>query len=119
MLAEQAPKNAAARRLGLKQCERIVEGERLRIGPLWDRGVDFAVIDVGAEAALLDDDRAALRMLAENATRPAAAETRCPRAGLLGDDEVDRPVGADLQHLVVAAQIRVSLAVLHVGAITP
>ncbi len=75
--------------------------------------------DVGAEAALLDRDRAALGMLAENASRPAAAESRCARAALLGDDEVDRPIAADLQHVVVAAEIGVGLAVLHIGAVTP
>ena len=58
-------------------------------------------------------------MLADNAARAAAAEARGARAALLGDDEVDRPVCPDLQHVVVAAQIGVGLAVLHIGPVTP
>src|SRR5580658_1745479 len=97
MLAEQAPENAAARRLGLKERDRVVERERLGVGPPLDRGVDLAVTDIGAEAALLDADRAALRMLTENATRSSAPEARGPRPALLGDNEVDCAIAADLQ----------------------
>ena len=69
MLAEQAPADAAARRLGREQRDRLVERQARRIGSLRQRRVDLAVIDVSAEAALLDADRAALGC--SPSTRPA------------------------------------------------
>ena len=55
-------------------------------------------------------------MLAENAACSPAAEARA-RPALLGDDEVDRPVGADLQNVVLAAEVGVGFAVLHIRAV--
>ena len=79
MVAEQPPENAAARRLGLEQRDRVVERQRRRVRPLRQGRVDLAVIDVGAEPALLDADRAALGMLAEHAPRAARRSASRPR----------------------------------------
>ena len=116
VLAHQTADHAAARRLGFEQFHCVIEGEARRVGPLGQGGVDLAVSDIRSEPALLDADRAALRMLAENAGR-AAAKPRAASPALLRDDEIDRPVAADLQHIVVAAEVGVGLAMLHVGAV--
>ena len=47
----------------------------------------------------------------------AAAEAPAGQPALLGDDEIDRAVAADRQHVVVLAEVRVGLAVLHVGPV--
>src|SRR3974390_3359269 len=119
MLAEETPDYSAACRLGRDEREGVVEAKARGVGALGDRDVDPAVVDVGAKAALLDADRAALGMVAENSARAAAAETRGGGAAFLGDNNVDRPIGADLQHIVVTPQIGVGLGMLHIGAIAP
>src|ERR1700722_3082753 len=116
MLADQAPDHAAARRLGFKQFDCIFEAEARGVGPLLDGGVDLAVIDVGAEAARLHADFAPFRVLAKFAPR-AGAKARPAGPALLRHDEVDRPIGADLEHVVVAAKVGVGLAVLHIGTV--
>ena len=55
-------------------------------------------------------------MLAEFAPR-AGAEPRAASPALLGDDKIDRPVAADVQDVIVAAEIGVGLAVLNVRAV--
>src|SRR5208282_570008 len=116
MLADQAPGDAAAGGFRLDEREGVVERDARRVGSFRQGRVDLAVADVGAEPALLDADRAALRMLAEKAAG-TAAEARAAGAALLGDDEVDRAVGADFEHVVVAAEVGVGLAVLDIGAV--
>src|SRR5580704_9608927 len=117
MLANQATDDAAACRLGFEQFNRLGEGEARGVGPLRDGRVDLAVIDVGAEPSGLHADLATLRMLAKFAPR-AGAKAGAAGAALLGDDEIDRPVPADLQHIVVAAEVGVGLAVLHIRTVT-
>jgi len=48
----------------------------------------------------------------------AAAEARAARAALLGDDQVDRAIGADAKDVVVLADIRIGLAMLDVSTIS-
>src|ERR1700749_520783 len=100
MLAAQAPDHAAPRRLGLEQFDRLVERKARRVGPPGNGGVDLAVIDVGAEPAGLHANLAPFRMLAKFSPC-AAAEAGAAGATLLGDDEVDRPIPPDLEHVVV------------------
>ena len=56
-------------------------------------------------------------MVADRARGPAAAETAAAAARFLGQDQIDRAIGADAQHVVVTAEIGVGLSVLHIGAV--
>ena len=81
------------------------------------RGVGLSVRHVGAEAAGLDHDGLAeFRILSERSAGIGGAATETA-AVFLRDDEIDGAVAADLQHVVVIAEIGVGLAVLDIGAI--
>src|SRR6202011_3913326 len=73
-----------------------------------------------AVAALLDQNRpAALRMVAERAARVGAETAALAGIGPLLGDQRDRAVEADREHVLARIQVRVSLALLHVGAKAP
>src|SRR4051794_6402902 len=98
--------------------DRLVERHGVGAERAWERCVDLAVGDVGAEAAGLDHDGlAGARLLAERAARVALAAAAVDGAAFLRDDEVDRAVGADRQHVVVLLEVGVGLGVLDVGAV--
>ena len=124
MVAEQAALHAggaAARRLAGEELHGRLERERRRVRLLGDRRIDLAVLDIRTEAPGLQHHLAAGRMGAEHLRRRGACGAEAPprEPALLGDDQVDRAVAADLQHVVVVAEIGVGLAVLNVGAVAP
>src|SRR5215207_8232207 len=98
--------------------DRLVERHGVGAQRPRERRVDLAVGDVGAEAAGLDHDRlAGAGLLAERAAGVALAAAAEGGAAFFRDDEVDRPVGADRQHVVVLLEVGVGLGVLDVRAV--
>ena len=62
-------------------------------------------------------DRTAFRMIAERAGRFGRRAAETAGARLLGDDQIDRAVAADGQHVVLASDVRVGLAMLDIGPV--
>ena len=82
-------------------------------------GVGLTVRHIGPEAARLDHDGfGRFRIFSERSAGIGGAATKTT-AVFLGDDEIDGAVAADLQHVVVIADIGVDLAVLNIGTIAP
>jgi hypothetical protein len=105
---------------GGREGKRVFQRHRLLRQRTGQGGVGGAVGDVGAEAAGLHHDGGArFRIVAEGPPGIRRAATEAAGAALLGDDEVDGAVAADLQHIVVPPEIGVDLAVLHVGTVAP
>ena len=83
------------------------------------RGIDAFMADIGAIAALLRYDWAALgRMVAEQAAGIAAKAASARPFGPLLRDERHRAVEADREDLFRRIEIGVSLAVLNIGSKT-
>src|SRR5438477_6792564 len=64
-LALRAPRLAPALALRLlrrKQRDRIIEGVGVRVGALWQGGVDLVMTDIGPVAAAIEPDNAAFGM---------------------------------------------------------
>ena len=92
---------AAALGAGVDQRGRLVERDRLRRLVVRQVGVDAVVADVGAVAAVLGDDRAALlRMLAELPAGIGAEAAALAGIGLLLLDQRDRAVEPDGEDVV-------------------
>ena len=74
------------------------------------------MVDIGAEPAVFDADRATERgMFTEQAPGSAAAKA-CGGAAFFGDDEIDRPIFTEGKNIVVFADIGISFGVLNIGA---
>src|SRR5690606_36076460 len=100
---------------GGDQRHRLVEGDVLDRAVARQRGIDLAVLDIGAEAAYPRcDGLAVLRMRAELARRRPAGTP--PAAGLR--QQMHRAVETDIEHVVRFLARLVRALVLDIGAVT-
>ena len=118
MFAQHLPARRRRRRLRRQKRDGVRQGQALGVGPLGDGGVDLAPVHIGAELAGLHAHQATIGMVAQRASRFGGAEASAATL-FLGDDEVDGPIGADGENVVVPGQAGVHLPMLHIGAKTP
>ena len=116
MLAEYAPIDgcALASFARVEQRDGFLQRHLVGALALGDVGVDLLPVHVRPVFSGLHGDGAALGMVAERAAglRPKAAGAAA--AGFLRDDEINGAIGANLQHIVVAANVGVGFLMLHI-----
>src|ERR1700722_20286331 len=118
--AAAARRRLAARRPRIDERDRLVQRDGLGRLVGRQRGIDAVVADIGAVAAGLGHDRAALvRVLAARAAGIGAETAFARTLGDLVGDQRHRPVLSDREHVVAGLEIGVGLAVLHIGTEAP
>src|SRR5262245_15640645 len=97
---------AAARRAGVEENDRLLEGNRLRRHIGRQGGVDAIVTRIGSVAAVLDHDRTALvGMVAERAAGIGGEAAFARAFGLLLLDQRHGAVEPDGEHLVAVRKV--------------
>src|ERR1700758_4779733 len=104
-------------RARIDQRHRLLKRHRVRRLVGRQRRVDAVVADIGAIAAVLRNDRAALdRMVAERPAWIGAKAASARALGTLLGDERHRAIETDREYLLRRLQIGVGLAMLNVGS---